>query len=99
MFLSWIIYAKYQKKEEEKQEQKEIVEESPSQEQKEIVEESPSQEQVIEKAEISESTEQQLQTTVYTQMFKKPKGSVNYYDEYGSFSNPPNYRGPYLMVK
>ena len=80
------LYAKYLKNEEEKQEQKEI-EEQPI-----------SQEKVIENNEAPSPSEDQSQVSAYTEKFKKPNGAVHYYDEYGSFSYPPNYRGPYLAV-
>ena len=79
------LYAKYLKKEEK-------------QDQKKIEEQSIYQEKVIENNETSEPPENQSQVLVYTEKFKRPNGSVQYYDEYGSFSYPPNYRGPYLAV-
>lgn len=77
------LYAKYIKNEEEKRK----IEEQPI-----------SQEKVIENNETSSPPEDQSQVSVYTQKFKKPNGTVQYYDEWGSFSYQPNYRGSYLAV-
>lgn len=80
------LYAKYLKKGEEKQEQK-AIEEQPI-----------SQEKVIENNEAPSPSEDQSQVSAYTEKFKKPNGTVHYYDEWGSFSYPQNYRGSYLAV-